>query len=103
MVESLADGILWEPAFIGGKRGVQVNAGHEFYKRYYGNNKDNPLAVQGLDCLLWALAAAETGATSQDAQINLEDSRYDTSRLLRDLARSVMPDVSIEDLEGDGE
>ncbi|MDY4720195.1 ATP-binding protein [Collinsella sp. HCP3S3_B1] len=103
VVESLADGILWEPAFIGGKRGVLVNAGHEFYKRYYGNNMDNPLAVKGLDCLFWALAAAETGATSQDAQINLEDSRYDTSRLLRDLARSVMPDVSIEDFEGDGE
>lgn len=99
--DQLTDGILWEPALISGQNGVRINGGHEFYKRYYGANKDNPNAIIGLDYFIWALANAETQVIDSDAQDNLSDARYETSRYLRRLARD-MPDVSVEDFE-DGE
>lgn len=98
--EGLTDGILWEPALIAGQNGVKVNGGHEFYKRFYGANRGNDNAVTALDCFLWALANAETQVVDKDAQDNLQDARYETSRFLRQFART-MPDVDAEDYESE--
>lgn len=100
----LLDGILWEPALIqkedgASKNGVRINAGHDYYQRYYGANKENPIAVTGLDYMLWALAEAEINATDQESADYLSDFRYEVSKILRGIARKSMPDVSVDDLE----
>lgn len=99
VVDSLKDGVLWAPALINKKRGVQLNADHEFYKRFYGANRDNPAAIHAMDYVFYALAQAETEALGVEAQDNLEESRYQSARLLAKLAK-YMPDVSVEDIEG---
>ncbi|MGN0047072.1 MAG: ATP-binding protein [Eggerthellaceae bacterium] len=100
-VEELQENLLWMPALIGKKRAVQLNANHEFYKRFYTNNKDNPAAILAMDYVFYALAQAENEALGEEARDNLEDARYEASKQLRKLAK-FLPDTSIEDLdEGD--
>ena len=49
---------------------------------------------------MWALAQAENQAISEEAHDNLEEFRHQVSKYLRKLAKS-LPDVSVEDIEGD--
>ena len=98
--ESLVDGFLWAPAYIGGNPGVQLNANHPFYQRYYGTNKDNLAAIQAMDAVFLAFAQAETSAWQKEAKANLEEARYEASRILRKYAET-LPDVSIEDFENE--
>lgn len=99
-VDSLEDGHAWAPALIGGKRGVQLNANHEFYKRFYAANKENRAATQAMDYVFYAIAQAENEALDEGARENLEEARYEASKILRKLAK-FLPDVSIEDIEGE--
>ena len=96
--ESLEDGLLWMPAFIGKQHGVLLNSNHSFYQRFYGLNKDNPNAVQAMDSVFLAFAQAETAAWQQEAKENLEEARYEASRILRKYA-DALPDVATEDFE----
>lgn len=96
--ESTLDGVLWQPAIINGKRSVQLNSGHEFYKRFYGANKDNPAAIQAMDYMFWVLAQAEAEALGDSAVENLTEARYAASKKLRKLAKE-LPDVTVEDFE----
>lgn len=98
--ESLEDGLLWVPAIIGNRQGVQLNSNHPFYQKYYGLNKHIPSAIQGMDAVFLAFAQAETSAWQPEAKENLEDARYEASRILRKYA-DILPDVSVEDLEED--
>lgn len=98
-VEDLQDNLLWSPALIDKKRGVQLNANHEFYKRFYANNQKNKDAIHAMDYVFYALAQAETDAYGEEAVENLEEARYQASRQLRKLAK-YLPDASIEDIEG---
>lgn len=96
--ESLEDGLLWSPAIIDRQQGVQLNSNHAFYQRFYGVNKDNPNAIQAMDSVFLALSQAEMGAWEQSVKENLEDARYEASRMLRKYAEA-LPDVSTEDFE----
>lgn len=96
--ESLEDGLLWMPAFIGSQHGVLLNSNHPFYQRFYGTNKENPNAVQAMDSVFLAFAQAETSAWQQEAKENLEEARYEASRILRKYA-DALPDVATEDFE----
>lgn len=99
--EGLPEGVLWEPAYIdGSRRGVLLNANHEFYKRFYGANKDNKAAIQAVDYIFYAIAQSEFEAYEQDAKDNLEDARFNTSKMLKKLAKQ-LPDVSIEDISSE--
>lgn len=101
--ESLEDGVLWEPALLNGAPGVLLNAGHEFYQKFYALNKDNSTATDSMDYVFWALAQAENQALSADAQENLRDSRYEASRYLKKVSK-FLPEVSVEDvLDNEGE
>lgn len=97
-VESLENAVLWMPALIQGKPGVQLNTSHEFYRRFYGANKSNTAATSAMDYVFYALAQAENNALGEDAIANLEELRFSSSRTLRTLARH-MPDVATEDFE----
>lgn len=96
--ESLEDGLLWMPAFIGSQHGVLLNSNHPFYQRFYGTNKENTNAVQAMDSVFLAFAQAETSAWQQEAKENLEEARYEASRILRKYA-DALPDVATEDFE----
>ena len=98
--ESLEDGLLWVPAFIGDRQGVLLNSNHGFYQRFYGANKDNLVAIQAMDAVFLAFAQAETAAWQPQAQDNLEEARYEASRILRKYAET-LPDVATEDFEGE--
>lgn len=98
VVESIDDGLLWEPVLVGRTHAVSLNAGHEFYKRFYGATRDNPNAQQAMDFVFWTLAQAETEAMSDMAVENLQEARYETSKKLRDLAKK-LPEASIDDFK----
>lgn len=101
--EDIEGGLLWAPSFLpDGSQCVSLSPSHEFYQRFYVLNKDNQLAIQAMDYVLWALAQAELSALSDDAKENLEDARFCASRLLRKLSKMI-PDVSLDDMSNGDE
>jgi len=84
-VDSLQDGVLWEPAFIEGNQAVRINTGHPYYHKVYLPNQKSGVIVQGLDSLIWGLCAAELGNVSESNKRNFEEMRYEVSRILRRL------------------
>lgn len=83
-VESINDGLLWTPVLMAGKHAVQINMGHDYYKKVYlpaiGTDRST---VKGMDFLLWSLGEAELSATSESTQKHFKELRYEVSRLLR--------------------
>lgn len=96
-VDSLQDGVLWEPAFIDGNQAVRINTGHPYYHKVYVPNKNSGVTVQGLDSLIWGLCAAELGNVSESNKRNFEEMRYEVSRILRRLIED-LPDPAEDDL-----
>jgi hypothetical protein len=97
-VDSLQDGVLWEPAFIEGNQAVRINTGHPYYHKVYIPNKKSGVTVQGLDSLIWGLCAAELGNVSESNKRNFEEMRYEVSRILRRLAED-LPELTEDDLQ----
>ncbi len=95
--DSLQDGVLWEPAFIGGNQAVRINTGHPYYHKVYIPNKKSGVTIQGLDSLIWGLCAAELGNVSESNKRNFEEMRYEVSRILRRLVED-LPDPLEEDI-----
>ena len=92
-VDNIANGYLWEPCLnsSGGKdhsTGVHINMQHDFYTKIY-SQMNSGLSVEGLDLLLWALAAAEHKNTDQELSNIWEDIRDEVSSNLRKLLRKV--------------
>ncbi|KQP57183.1 ATP-binding protein [Agreia sp. Leaf283] len=96
-VESLTDGILYEPAFVGGNQGVRVNTSHPFYEKVYLAHKDDLDTIQALDSLLWALASAEFANTRDSNKALFVDMRYEVARALRRLVED-LPEPEEEDI-----
>jgi hypothetical protein len=84
-VPSIDDGLLWEPALIDGRKGVQLNTGHPYYHKVYLPNVSETSVVQGIDSLLWSLATAELAVVSSETKKYFADLRYFVSRQLREL------------------
>jgi len=104
-VEFLPSGDLYEPAMhpVDGsevlKTGVKINKSHDFYAKIYMRAKDNGYSIEGMDYLLWALAAAELDNTSKDLEPLFQDIREEVSANLKRLLRTLpLPDE--EDLNG---
>lgn len=91
-VPEIINGLLFEPAYISGNQGVQINTSHPYYHKVYLPNSGSGVTIQGLDSLLWALCAAELGCVSDDTKRKFEEMRFEVSRLLRQLVED-MPDV----------
>lgn len=92
-VDSIDEGLLWQPALIGGKQAVQINKGHAYYRKVYLPNildKESPVGtIQGMDALLWALSIAELKTVNEATKEHFNDLRYDVSRILRKLVESL--------------
>lgn len=68
--------------------GVYLNENHDFYTKIYSQTKDG-VSIEGLDLLLWALAAAEHKNTDKELKYIWEDIRDEVSSNLKKLLRSI--------------
>lgn len=84
-VDSIDDGMLWEPALIDSHKAVRINTGHAYYHKVYVPNLSSGVTVQGMDSLLWALCAAELGTVNEASKRHFAELRFEVSRLLRAL------------------
>lgn len=100
VVDDLEGGILWEPRMNGADQIILLNRSHPFYRRVYLQLRQNPLAVQGLDFLLFALANAEWMTRTDRAK----DQFYQMRRMMADTLRTLvleLEDVPELDFEGE--
>ena len=69
--------ILWQPVLIEGHRSVQMNKGHNYYRKVYLPNifdKDVPVGtIQGMDSLLWALSISELRTVNEATKEHFND------------------------------
>lgn len=109
-VEDINTGELWQPALrsagdSGHMPAVLLNKHHDFYQKIYKRAAANGYAVEGMDLLLWAFAAAEQNNTNEELEPIFEDIRSEISNNLRKLLRNVPdPDpaeLMIEDEDGE--
>ena len=101
-VEDINTGELWQPALrsagdSGHMPAVLLNKHHDFYQKIYKRAAANGYAVEGMDLLLWAFAAAEQNNTNEELEPIFEDIRSEISNNLRKLLRNV-PDPDPADL-----
>ncbi len=97
-VPSIDDGLLWEPCIIDGHHGVRINTGHNYYHKVYVPNIASGVTIQGMDSLLWALAEAEIGATTDNTRKHFKELRFEIARLLRNLVDDLPePDMTSTD------
>jgi hypothetical protein len=96
-VNDITSGMLWEPTFVSLdndlRPSARLNEHHDFYQKIYKRCLNNPHATQGMDFLIWTLAAAELNNTDDDMKKVFEDIREEVSGNLRKLLRDLeMPD-----------
>jgi hypothetical protein len=92
-VDQLESGSLWEPCLnsssnMNHSTGVRLNKSHDFYTKIYPR-ADSKYSVEGLDLLLWALAAAEQNNCDEELQNVWEDIRDEVSSNLKRLLRNI--------------
>jgi hypothetical protein len=102
-VETITSGQLWQPALrsvgsTGHVTGVLLNKHHDFYQKIYQRAAASGYAVEGMDLLLWAFAAAEQNNTNAELEPIFEDIREEISSNLRKLLRQ-LEDPQVEELE----
>ena len=84
---------LWEPFLTSASNdnhstGVYLNENHDFYTKIYSQTNSS-VSIEGLDLLLWAIAAAEHRNTDKELKYIWEDIREEVSSNLRKLLRDV--------------
>ncbi len=90
-VESINNGLLFEPALIDQNRAVRINTSHLYYHKIYIPNINKSVTMQGMDALLWALCVAEFTTVSDKTAESFKDLRYEVSRILDKLVQT-LPD-----------
>lgn len=90
---SLEDGVLWSPFYSTntGHIGVQLNAGHDFYKKAYVANQADTNVIRAIDFLIWSIAQAEADYSARDREFadTFEDFKVQVSRNLKRLVRDL--------------
>ena len=95
-VESIDDGMLWEPCLIDTHKAVRINRGHPYYHKVYVPNLASNVTIQGMDSLLWAICAAELGTINEATKRHFSELRFEVSRLLRRLVED-LPEPDVEE------
>ena len=101
-VDDITDGNLWLPSLRNGGSGfkpaVKLNVHHDFYKKIYLRAANSGYAIEGMDILLWAFAAAEQNNTDEELRAMFEDIREEVSsnikKVLRDTSEPDEKDLS---------
>lgn len=97
-VDTLENGMLWNPCIADGKHAVEINQGHPFYQKVYYPILSQNVMVTGMDALLWALAEAEFSTFNAETKEQYEDMRIMVSRCLKKLVAD-LPDPEIDEEE----
>lgn len=102
-VDDITSGHVWEPAMrsvgsSGHRIGVRINRHHDFFQKIYLRAAALGDAVEGIDFLLWAFAAAEQNNSDPELASMFEDIREEISSNLRRLLKDT-PAPSPKDLE----
>jgi hypothetical protein len=102
-VDNITNGHIWEPEMrsagsSGYRIGVRINKHHDFFKKIYLRTAALGDAVDGIDFLLWAFAAAEQNNSSAELAGTFQDMRHEISYHLTKLLKDT-PEPSIEDLK----
>lgn len=95
-VDSIMNGVLFEPGMIEQKRAVRINTSHPYYHKVYVPNHNSSVTIQGMDSLLWSLAVAELTAMRPETGEHFRDLRYEMSRILDKLVAG-LPDPDLDD------
>jgi len=96
-VDGIDDGLLYQPVIINpAKRAVQINTQHPFYRKVYRALMGSSVDVMGVDMLLYTLGQAELDATSDETVDTFFEMRYELSKNLRKLVKS-LPEPSEDD------
>ncbi|RED57943.1 ATP-binding protein [Cohnella phaseoli] len=94
-VDSVDDGLLWEPCLIDKHHAVRINTSHPYYHKVYVPNLLSGVTIQGMDSLLWAMCEAELGTINDDTKYYIKELRYEVSKLLRKLVEDLPePDIN---------
>lgn len=89
-VDSIQNGLLFEPAIIEQNRAVLINTSHPYYRKVYVPNFNRSVTMQGMDSLMWALAVGELSTMRGDKTQELfQDMRYEVSRILEKLVEGL--------------
>ena len=94
--ETIESGMLWEPVIVDGNHGVAINQSHSYYTKVYAPVLNNPVMIQGMDALLWALAEAELSTYNDETKEQYEDMRIQVSRILKKLVAD-LPDPKLDE------
>lgn len=104
VVDSIVDGLLWEPALISQNQAVRINKNHPYYQKVYlpsiMNRNASVGTIEGMDALLWSLSIAELKTINPSTKDYFEQLRYDVSRNLRKLVEN-LPEPPEVNLNGD--
>lgn len=92
-VDSIDDGLLWEPCLIDRHCGVRINTSHPYYGKVYLPNLAEGVTIQGIDALLWGISVAEMNCVSENTRSVFGELRYEVSRNLRKLVQD-LPDAA---------
>jgi len=96
-VDSIDDGLLWEPCLIKNHHGVRLNTGHPYYQKVYVPNLRSGVIVQGMDSLIWAICEAELGTINDATKKHFQELRFEVSKLLRTMVEDLPePEVNNE-------
>jgi hypothetical protein len=98
-VESIEDGLLWNPCIVDSKHAVEINKSHPYYQKVYYPVLDQSVLVTGMDALLWALAEAELSTFNDDTREQYEDMRLQVSRCLKKLTSDLPEPEPFEESE----
>lgn len=90
--EEIVSGHLWEAnfsseSFENHQLGVHINKHHDFYSKIY-SRAGNQYSIEGMDLLIYSLAAAEMNNTHEDLEEIWEDIRDEVSRNLKRLLKN---------------
>jgi hypothetical protein len=100
VVDTLDNGFLWEPRMNGSEQVIYLNKSHPFYLKVYIELRNNALAIQGLDFLLYALANAENLTRTDRVKEQFTQMRQQMSNTLRTLVLD-LDDSEEFDFDGD--
>jgi hypothetical protein len=94
-VDSIPNGLLFQPALVEQHKAVQINRSHPYYLKVYIPNLNRSVTLQGLDSLMWALAVAELSTVQDSTATMFKDMRYEVSRILEKLVET-LPEPDVE-------
>ena len=98
-VDDIEGGLLWEPKMLGSDQVILLNKSHPFYRKVYWQLRKTPLATQGFDFLLFALANAEWMTRTDRAKEQFFQMRLMMANTLRTLVAEIedSPDANLGD------